>query len=214
MQPEEIFSDSAQTAAFVTEVKASIEKGVFPQVCIGGHIYNYKNDGNAEWIMFESLFWYNCDWLIYFSDSVFDDNGFNSVGIRCDRNAIFNEPDMRAMLGGYDSGGTNASDMDYLNSNNIQSYIYKYAFRFPNPDNPDEYLGLGLIKFWYKYKVVADNDEGWTWYYVVGADCPVGTTIYNGVWGWLDNEHIETLSWTSGATYESQIYTKYVPANE
>lgn len=115
------------------------------------------------------------------------------------------------IMGGYDSGGTNGSDMGPLTDGGIEASIYRYAFRFPNPDNPDEYLGLGLINFWYKYKVEADNDEGWQWYYVVGGDFPVETTIYHGVWGFIDNEHIETLQWTSGSTYESQTYTKYVP---
>ena len=123
-------------------------------------------------------------------------------------NVDFNMP-----LGGVDSGGTNSSDLDNYLDYDAQSNLYRYGLRFPNPDNPDEYLGIGLLKWWYKYKIEwQDSEEGWRWYYVVGADVPIGTTIYSGVWGWYDNEHIETLSWTSGATYESQTYPKYVPS--
>lgn len=212
IEPEYIFATSAETIAFMDEVMSSAERDVFPQIYLKGHMFTYSKD-NSPWVNFKSMFDYNQSWNIYFSDTVFDDNGFNSAGIRVDRNNIVNDPDLSMAFGGVDSGGTNSSNLqDYLGDDyQREHYLYRYALRTWNPENPDEIWGLGLVKWWYRYKVEWDNDEGWRWYYVIAADVPVETTIYSGVWGWIDNEHIETLEWTSGATYESQTYTKYVP---
>ena len=213
VEPTDIFATSAETIAFMDEVVSSAERGGFPQIYLQGHIFTYSKD-NSPWVNFKSMFDYNQSWNIYFSDTVFDDNGFNSAGIRCDKNNIVNDPDLSMVLGGVDSGGTNSSNLqDYLGDDyGRDHYLYRYALRTWNPENPDEIWGLGLVKWWYRYKVEwQDSEEGWRWYYVIAADVPVETTIYSGVWGWIDNEHIETLEWTSGATYESQTYTKYVP---
>lgn len=207
------FTTSAETAAFKAEVEAYVARGIYPQVFYQGHVYNYKTGNSAEWIQFEGVFGYNSDWTLYFSDQVFDNDGFNSAGFRVDQNDMVSSPDLSAKLGAVSSAGTadGTNFTDYL-GDSINDNVYRYGFRFPNPDNPDEVLSIGLINYWYRYKVECqDCEEGWRWYYVVGADVPIETTIYHGVWGYIDNEHIETLEWTSGSTYESQTYTKYVP---
>ena len=209
--PDNGFETSGETIAFVQKIKADYARGVYPHIYHRYLIFN-PIDLLHSVISFENFHAYNSDWILYLSDSggTFGDNGFNEAGYRMDQNAIYS-PDMGVITGSVDSGGTANGDMGYAYYN---SYSYRFGIRTTAQDNPDEWCSVGWEKFWYKYKIEdQDSESGWKWYFVMGADVPVDTTIYSGVWGWPegDYEHIETLSWTSGATYESQTYTKYVP---
>lgn len=106
------------------------------------------------------------------------------------------------------ANGSLSGDMSYMADT---GYIYRLCvFTNDDPSNPDsEMVSLGTIKWWNKYRTEVDGNI--QWYYTFAADVPVNNTIYSGVWGFYDNDHIETLSWTSGATYESQNYPPYNP---
>ena len=104
------------------------------------------------------------------------------------------------------NGSLAGCDLTYFQDPNL---IYRRCVHtFQDPSNPDtEKVSLGTIKWWNKYITEVDGEQ--RWYYTFAADVPVNNTIYSGVWGFYDNDHIETLSWTSGATYESQNYPPY-----
>lgn len=117
-------------------------------------------------------------------------------------------PDMSMLFfaGVQPNGSLAGCDLTYLQDPN---QIYRCCIHtFQDPSNPDtERVSLGTIKWWNKYLTEVDGEQ--KWYYTFAVDVPVNNTIYSGVWGFYDNDHIETLSWTSGATYESQNYPPY-----
>lgn len=208
-----VFATSAETAAFIADVRAYLVRGIYPQVFLNGRTYNFAGD-ETTYIKFENLSYYNEDHILYFSDVWFDYEGFNTRGIRFDNEEIFRYPDFNMILSRVDSAGTFYGDLNYLTDQEaVKVYLHRYGIYFSNPDNEDEIMSVGPVKWWNRYKVECqDCEEGWRWYFEMAADVLVGNTVYSGVWGWVDNEHIEVLSWTSGTTYESQTYQKYVPS--
>ena len=74
-------STTAETAALLEKIRASVARGIYPSILYQNHICNYSG-GNSQWVNFEGVFGYNRNVVFYISDQIFDENGFNSVGIR------------------------------------------------------------------------------------------------------------------------------------
>ena len=74
-------STTAETAALLEKIRSSIARGIYPSILYQNHICNYSG-GNSQWVNFEGVFGYNRDITFYISDQIFDQNGFNKVGIR------------------------------------------------------------------------------------------------------------------------------------
>lgn len=74
-------STTAETAALLEEIRASVARGIYPSIFYQNHICNYSG-GNSQWVNFDAVFGYNRNVVFYISDQIFNENGFNSVGIR------------------------------------------------------------------------------------------------------------------------------------
>lgn len=74
-------STTAETAVLLEKIRASVARGIYPSILYQNHICNYAG-GNSQWVNFEGVFDGNKEIVFYISDQVFNENGFNSVGIR------------------------------------------------------------------------------------------------------------------------------------
>ena len=108
------------------------------------------------------------------------------------------------------SGGTIENDQDWSaasDSNNAGRLVMQYYESTPYGDLYSE----GKVKWVNMYPTTYNGET--KWYYMWSADIVIGTTLYTGVWGMIQDQWYassdvppQTLSWTSGATYESQTY--------
>ena len=76
-------STTAETAALLEKIRASVARGIYPSILYQNHICNYSG-GNSQWVNFEGVFGYNKNITFYISDQIFNENGFNGNGIRID----------------------------------------------------------------------------------------------------------------------------------
>ena len=208
------FATSAETAEFIAFVKDLIDMGRYPSLYYKktGRNFFLNFEGYADdWITFTGSKDWNCSYRVYFSDTIFDDNGFNNAGIREDENN-YDEPTLFRAIWQVDSGGT------------IETYGEPWLIDY-DPDFARLYLqgareegdppgSLSHMEFKSAYRTLVQNpDSGENElrdYFVFGGKVFVKNVEYYGVWGMLrDDWQIETLSWTSGATYESQNYPIY-----
>lgn len=112
------------------------------------------------------------------------------------------------------SDGTIANDQDWsyiADSNNATRVVMQY---YEGTQYGDIY-SEGKVKWVNMYPTTYDNETKWYW--IWAADICIGTTMYSGVWGMLQDQWYTTsdvppqvLQWTSGATYESQTYPPIV----
>ena len=76
-------STTAETAALLEKIRASVARGIYPSILYQNHICNYSGN-QSQWVNFEGVFGYNKNVIFYISDQIFNENGFNSAGIRID----------------------------------------------------------------------------------------------------------------------------------
>lgn len=204
------FTTSAETAAFVNEVVSQIKAGRAPFVFDDEHnkmmvLDSYGNDFVTYICNREGT-----DRYISCSSTKHEQDEYNAVGIKTWDNYWVPTPEYVSAYFRVDTAGT-IYDCDG------REYYISFDDEFPRilllyqggdgyPPQSEAY-----VEWRTAYKTLnGDNEE--KWYYVFGGKVGIGTTIYNGVWGCLqDDWTIETLSWTSGATYESQNYPPYNP---
>ena len=74
-------STTAETAALLEKIRSSVARGIYPSIFYQNHICNYSG-GDSQWVTFEGVFGYNRNIVFYISDQIFDQNGFNKIGIR------------------------------------------------------------------------------------------------------------------------------------
>lgn len=108
------------------------------------------------------------------------------------------------------SDGTIANDQDWSSisdSNNAGRVVMQY---YEGTQYGDIY-SEGKVKWVNMYPTTYNGETKWYW--VWAADICVGTTMYSGVWGMIQDQWYasgdvppQLLQWTSGATYESQTY--------
>ena len=108
------------------------------------------------------------------------------------------------------SGGTIENDQDWSavsDNNNASRLVMYYYESTPYGDVHSE----GKVKWVNMYPTTYNGET--KWYYMWSADIIIGTTLYTGVWGMIQDQWYassdvppQTISWTSGATYESQPY--------
>lgn len=204
----ESFSTSAQTAAFVNEAVSQIKVGRAPFVF---------DDERNKMMVLDS---YGNDFVTYIcnregtdryiscSSTKHEQDEYNAIGIKTWENNWVPSPEYVSAYFRVNTAGT-IYDCDG------REYYISFDDEFPRilllyqggegyPPQSEAY-----VEWRTAYKTLnGDNEE--KWYYVFGGKVGIGTTIYNGVWGCLqDDWTMETLSWTSGATYESQNYPPY-----
>lgn len=192
--PKEGFASSAETIAFVQNIKADFARGIYPQLYHRGYIFNPTPiDINDTIITFESLHNYNVSWTAYLSDTngFFDANGFNAAGYRFDQGTIVNIPlDCTIYI---DSGGTVTGGYDDLSivlptENNIHRFIICYQ---RGEDTPD-WARVPVKSVW---RTVVNDVLTYYW----SAEIPVNGTMYKGQWhcGEWDWYNITTDVWTA-----------------
>ena len=108
------------------------------------------------------------------------------------------------------SDGTIANDQDWSSisdSNNAGRVVMQY---YEGTQYGDIY-SEGKVKWVNMYPTTYNGETKWYW--IWAADICVGTTMYSGVWGMIQDQWYasgdvppQLLQWTSGATYESQTY--------
>lgn len=113
------------------------------------------------------------------------------------------------------SGGTIENDQDWSSvsdSNNAGRLVMQY---FENTQYGDVY-SEGKVKWVNMYPTTYNGETKWYWTWA--ADIVIGTTLYSGVWGMLQDQWYassdvppQTLQWTSGATYQSSTYPPVTP---
>lgn len=124
-------------------------------------------------------------------------------------NTTSSDPTMQFNLR-INSDGTIANDQDWspiADSNNAGRVVMQY---YEGTQYGDIY-SEGKVKWVNMYPTTYNNETKWYW--IWAADICVGTTMYSGVWGmiqdqWYSGSDVppQVLQWTSGATYESQTY--------
>lgn len=112
------------------------------------------------------------------------------------------------------SDGTIANDQDWsyiADSNNATRVVMQY---YEGTQYGDIY-SEGKVKWVNMYPTTYNNETKWYW--IWAADICVGTTMYSGVWGMLQDQWYtssdvppQVLQWTSGAAYESQTYPSII----
>lgn len=108
------------------------------------------------------------------------------------------------------SDGTIANDQDwsYVSYNDFAGRLVMQYYE--NTQYGDIY-SEGNVKWVNMYPTTYNGETKWYW--IWAADICIGTTMYSGVWGMLQDQWYtgsdvppQLLQWTSGATYESQTY--------
>lgn len=112
------------------------------------------------------------------------------------------------------SDGTIANDQDWspmADSNNASRVVMQYYAGTQYGDIYSE----GKVKWVNMYPTTYNGETKWYW--IWAADICIGTTMYSGVWGMLQDQWYtgsdvppQVLQWTSGATYESQTYPSII----
>ncbi len=212
------FKTTAQTAEFMTLVRDMVSLGRYPSIFYKTYdrnvVLNYEGDDEV-WITFAGEKEWDRSFRIYFSPSSAGDNGFDEAGVRVDENLLSIDIPSTFIVFGVADDGTIGGDVNYIKEESTYFKIWFVRNYDQSCQEECERSGWGQLKWVNRYKTLVYNEDSQEneekWYWIFSSDIPVETTIYTGVWGFLDAEEptIETLSWTSGATYESQNYPIY-----
>ena len=73
-------STTAETAAIVAEIRASVARGIYPSIFRENHFLTYTNS-NQDYVAFEGVRYSNEYVVLKISDKIFDNAGFDSNGI-------------------------------------------------------------------------------------------------------------------------------------
>lgn len=143
--------------------------------------------------------------------------GWSSESLPADKwepvSAVLNGVVFMAINSGGTLAGPDDPDFSYLSYDN-----WLWRLQIALYDNNGNKAGWAIPKWSSRYPI---TPVSWTdrmgehtaeYFYTFAADIEVDSTMYSGVWGILQNDwynlynSFEVLSWTSGATYESQTY--------
>lgn len=167
-------STTAETAAIVAEIRSDIARGIYPSIFYQGHILTYAGDG-GDWVTFEGVFYSNRNVIFYISDTIFDDNGFDSYGIRIDNNEFVSTTRYQHNIE-MTSAGT-FTNTDTLSKFSEEAHMDEIFFRI-SEDNGD-WSQAPLKYVWRKYEQI-DGETKLVYYWAV--EIIVNGVPYKGAW--------------------------------
>ena len=104
-------STSAETTEFVAKIRASVARGIYPSILIGNDILIYNGD-SGDFIRFAGYLG-NERVILYFSDEIYNSDGFDDRGFKIDYVKLYNLPVASANeLGGVKIGQGISIDQD------------------------------------------------------------------------------------------------------
>lgn len=94
---------SAETAEFVAKIRASVARGIYPSILVGDYILTYNGD-SGDFIRFAGYLG-NERSILYFSDEIYNSDGFDDRGFKIDNVKAYTLPVASAnKLGGVKIG--------------------------------------------------------------------------------------------------------------
>lgn len=112
------------------------------------------------------------------------------------------------------SDGTIANDQDW-SWVAYSDFAGRLVMQYYEGTQYGDIYSEGKVKWVNMYPTTYNGETKWYW--IWAADICVGTTMYSGVWGMLQDQWYtgsdvppQVLQWTSGATYESQTYPSII----
>lgn len=206
------FTTSAETAEIVGEMKAAVEAGRAPFIIDNEHNLTLALDSMEDDSVTFNGEKNGTTYYISLSDTRHEQDDYDSRGIRIWDDAWYNYVETFIVFDVDDSGNL-GGDVNIIRYNINEFYRVWFSHKINSQCESDCDQTFGQLK-WVNTYYTEDNGDIRR-YYIFSADIPVGTAIYTGVWGFLDtddpSQSLETLSWTSGATYQSQNYPPYNP---
>ena len=104
-------STSAETTEFVAKIRASVARGIYPSILIGNDILTYNGD-SGDFIRFAGYLG-NERVILYFSDEIYNSDGFDDRGFKIDYVKAYTLPVASAnKLGGVKIGQGISIDQD------------------------------------------------------------------------------------------------------
>ena len=104
-------STSAETTEFVAKIRASVARGIYPSILIGNDILTYNGD-SGDFIRFAGYIG-NERVILYFSDEIYNSDGFDDRGFKIDYVKLYTLPVASAsVLGGVKIGQGISIDQD------------------------------------------------------------------------------------------------------
>ena len=104
-------STSAETTEFVAKIRASVARGIYPSILIGNDILTYNGD-SGDFIRFAGYIG-NERAILYFSDEIYNSDGFDDRGFKIDYVKLYTLPVASANeLGGVKIGQGISIDQD------------------------------------------------------------------------------------------------------
>lgn len=180
---------SAETNELISKIRDMVSLGRYPKVLDASSMVMLDFVGDSQiWLDFQGQNG-NTNYHLYISNTVFDDNGFNSVGIRYDVNPIFSDPSQSTI--GISSAGT-INDPGVLAKFSEESHTDTIIFRWDG-----DYGSWGQAPIKYVYRTRAQEEDPLVYHFC--AEVPINGTLYRGVWHateW-DWDNYTLDSWTT-----------------
>ena len=184
-------STTAETAALLEKIHASVARGIYPSILYQNHICNYSGK-QSQWVNFEGVFGYNRDITFYISDQIFNENGFDSNGIRIDDHEFIDTNRYQHAIE-MTSTGT-FTNPDALGKFSEENHMDEIIFRI-NKDNGD-WSQAPLKYVWRKYEEI-NGETKLVYYWAV--EIIVDGVLYKGAWHANEGEwgNYVTDTWTA-----------------
>ena len=167
-------STTAETAALLEEIRASVARGIYPSIFYQNHIIHYSG-GNGQWVNFDAVFGGNKEIVFYISDQIFDQNGFNSNGIRIDDREFIDTENYQHTINITSAGTfTETYQLDKLTR---ESQMDQIIFKIDGGNGDWSQAPLKYI--WRKYEGI-NGETKLVYYWAV--EIIVNGVLYKGAW--------------------------------
>ena len=167
-------STTAETAALLEKIRASIARGIYPSILYQNHICNYSG-GNSQWVNFEGVFDDNKEIVFYISDQIFNENGFNSIGIRLEDKQFIDTENYQHTIN-MTSAGT-FTDTPQLEKFSREVQMDQFIFKIDGSNGDWSQAPLKYI--WRKNEEI-NGETKLVYYWVV--EIIVNGVLYKGAW--------------------------------
>lgn len=179
-------STTAETAALLEEIRASIARGIYPSILYQNHICDYAG-GNSQWVNFGGVFGGNKEIVFYISDQIFNENGFNSVGIRLEDKQFIDAENYQYTVNMTSAGTfTEAYQLDKFTR---ESQMDQIIFKIDGGNGDWSQAPLKYI--WCKHEEI-NGETKLVYYWAV--EIIVNGVLYKGAW------HVNEWEWDNYVT--------------
>lgn len=179
-------STTAETAALIEEIRASVARGIYPSILYQNHICNYDG-GSSQWVNFGGVFGGNKEIVFYISDQIFNENGFNSNGIKIDDQEFISTENYQHTVNMTSAGTfTETYQLEkFTREHQMDQIIFKI-----NKDNGD-WSQAPLKYIWRKHEEI-NGETKLVYYWAV--EIIVNGVLYKGAW------HVNEWEWDNYVT--------------